>query len=80
MIDFDTIVAVAKVIWPVAAWVALVNQRLKKLEHDVDYLYWKLRGGKAGAMRQRSIGSRIKRLKHEVRKRIHGGKNPSGTA
>lgn len=70
MIELDDIIKAVKLLWPIAAWVALVNQRLKHLEHDVDTLYYLLRGKKG--MRVRSLSGRIRRLKFQIRKRING--------
>ena len=70
--DISKYVMIAKLIWPIAVWVGLVNHRLKKLEKDVDLLYAKQRGGGLECMRKRSIGSRVKRFRHEVRKKLNG--------
>ena len=68
--DLDQYINVAKIIWPVVAWVAMVNHRLKKLEKDVDFVFWKMRGGKDGGLRKRSINSRVKRFNYDIRKKL----------
>ena len=70
--DISKYVMIAKLIWPIAVWVGLVNHRLKKLEKDVDILYAKQRGGGLECMRKRSIGSRVNRLKYEIRRKLNG--------
>jgi hypothetical protein len=67
----DQYIAVAKIVWPIAAWTVWVNASVKKNQKDLDYLFWKLRGGGANKMRCRSVKSRLKRTSFTIRKKVH---------
>jgi hypothetical protein len=77
MDDWQKYVDIAKVLWPIALWVAGVNYRLKKLESDVDLIFYMFRGRKG--MRNRSIISRVRRTYFEMRKRYHGSRLRKGS-
>jgi hypothetical protein len=69
-VDLEQVVLIAKVIWPIAAWVAWVNATVKRTEKDLDHLYFVLRG--RDGKRSRTFRGRVKRRYFEMRKAING--------
>lgn len=70
MSDLDTYVKLAKILWPIAAWVGWVNVTVKRTEKDLDHLYFVMRG-KQGR-RNRSLPAKLKRTSYQIRKKIRG--------
>lgn len=67
----ETFIAVVKIVWPIALWVASVNHKVKQAEKDLDRLYFEKRGF---GMRDRSIRGRLKRFSHSMKKDKNHGK------
>lgn len=67
--------SIAKFIWPIALWAAHTSFRLKKLETDVDTIFWLFRGRQG--KRDRSIRARVRRKTFEIKKKFskYGGQS-----